>query len=87
MMAGTVRSHSLPILRMPPKMTAAVITANVMPTGWGEMPKLKVAALVTELACVVQPTPKAAVSVHRAYRPPSLLLCKPFFNTYMGPPT
>ena len=86
-MAGTVRSQRLPMLRMPPRMTAPVITARAMPTGCGEMPKLKEAALVTEFAWVVHPTPKAAVSVQSAYRLPNFLLCKPFFNTYIGPPT
>ena len=85
-MAGTVRSQRRPMLRIPPRITAAVTTASMTPTGWGETPKLNVVARVTELAWVVQPTPKAAASVHSAYRLPNFLLCKPFFNTYMGPP-
>ena len=87
MIAGTVRSQSLPMLRMPPMITAPVTTARAKPTGWGEIPKLKDVALVTEFACVVQPTPKAAARVHSAYKLPRFLLCKLFFNTYMGPPT
>ena len=55
--------HTFPMERIPPTITSPAKMAAANPAMCGLRPKLKEVVWVIELAWVVQPTPKAAISV------------------------
>ena len=71
---------------MPPRITIAVSTVITAPVIHGETPKVSLQPAEIELACTMQPMPKAATAVSAANSMPSRLLPRPRSSAYIGPP-
>ena len=85
-MNGTSLSHTLAIDWMPPRITIAVRTVITAPVHQGETCRVSWTIEEIELACTMQPMPKAATAVSAAKTTPSQRWPRPRSSTYIGPP-
>ena len=87
---GTIFSQTLPILLIPPNSTISANTVSSTPVTAFGTPKVVFRASEIELACVMFPIPKEAITANSAKATAKILprtgIGNAFFITYMGPP-
>ena len=85
-MNGTSHSQTRAIERTPPRITTAVSAVSTRPVQTGATPAVCSSSVAIELACTMQPIPKAATAVRTAKTSPSQRAPSPRSRAYIGPP-